>query len=456
MKKILKLLVLFSIFGYGHTFAAGIDHFEVTLGATEAAVNEAIDITIEAVDKNGNTVKDYAGTILILSETDPKAELPKEIKDNSYTFKESDQGKIKFENALKFKSTGKQELNIYDLADETILGVGTINITGDAITNPINISIVSPEDGLILGKNEITVTGKTDKNHQVIIKANGKEAIKTVSNDEGTFEEKLENLENGDLILSATVLDADNKEVGTSKDVKVTIDASAPEFKSIKILPSTTVDSESEISIEVVSDKGLKEASVVINDTITKLTEGADGVYTGKTNVPKEAGDYNVDVKLINDIGNQTSKKQAAKITVNAADLNSATEQVTATIDNQVKKIYKITNLELTKLKTKSILSWDKISEADSYNIYKQLDGNKLELVDNIKEPRYEVNIVGDKITYDYFVVEPIVKTESGETIKGELSEATKIQTGPKEILLLLILSMILGFVIMILKRRKA
>lgn len=456
MKKILKLLVLFSIFWYWHTFAAWIDHFEVTLWATEAAVNEAIDITIEAVDKNWNTVKDYAWTILILSETDPKAELPKEIKDNSYTFKESDQWKIKFENALKFKSTWKQELNIYDLADETILWVWTINITWDAITNPINISIVSPEDWLILWKNEITVTWKTDKNHQVIIKANWKEAIKTVSNDEWTFEEKLENLENWDLILSATVLDADNKEVWTSKDVKVTIDASAPEFKSIKILPSTTVDSESEISIEVVSDKWLKEASVVINDTITKLTEWADWVYTWKTNVPKEAWDYNVDVKLINDIWNQTSKKQAAKITVNAADLNSATEQVTATIDNQVKKIYKITNLELTKLKTKSILSWDKISEADSYNIYKQLDWNKLELVDNIKEPRYEVNIVWDKITYDYFVVEPIVKTESWETIKWELSEATKIQTWPKEILLLLILSMILWFVIMILKRRKA
>jgi hypothetical protein len=38
------------------------------------------------------------------------------------------------------------------------------------------------------------------------------------------------------------------------------------------------------------------------------------------------------------------------------------------------KKIYKVSNLFLTKLKTKSILSWDPITEATSYNIYKQLD----------------------------------------------------------------------------------
>gem|GEM_PF-6246174 len=61
------------------------------------------------------------------------------------------------------------------------------------------------------------------------------------------------------------------------------------------------------------------------------------------------------------------------KLKVNPSDLNSAAEQVTVTVNNEVKKIYKITNLQLTKLKTKSILTWDKITEADSYNIYKQM-----------------------------------------------------------------------------------
>lgn len=100
-------MLLLSIFWFHSAFAA-IDHFEVSLSKEEASVNEALDIIIEAVDRNWNTVKDYNWTILILSETDTKAELPKEIRDNSYTFKEADQWKIKFENALKFKTAWKQ------------------------------------------------------------------------------------------------------------------------------------------------------------------------------------------------------------------------------------------------------------------------------------------------------------------------------------------------------------
>lgn len=454
MKKFLKLLVLFTVFWINSALAAAVDHFEVTLSKEEVAVNEALDITIEAVDKNWNTVKDYDWTILILSETDPKAELPKEIKDNSYTFKESDQWKIKFENALKFKATWNQELNIYDLADEEIMWVWEVNVTWSNVSKNLDIEILSPEDWLILWKNELSVSWETEKNHQVIIKINWKEAIKTVSNDEWTFEEKIENLENWDILISASVLDADNKEVWTSKEVKITIDAKNPEYKSIRTLPSDKVDAESELSVEVLAEKWLKEVSVVIDDTIVKLTEKSDGLYVWTTNAPKEPGVYDVDVNLVNDMWNKTKKVQAMKLTVNAVDLNSAAEQVTVTVNNEVKKIYKITNLQLTKLKTKSILTWDKIIEAQSYNIYKQLDSNKLELVDNTKDPRYEVNIVWDKITYDYFVVEPVVKTESWEILKWELSEATKIQTGPKEILILLILSMILWFVVMTIKRR--
>ncbi len=447
-------MLLLSIFWFHSAFAA-IDHFEVSLSKEEASVNEALDIIIEAVDRNWNTVKDYNWTILILSETDTKAELPKEIRDNSYTFKEADQWKIKFENALKFKTAWKQEINIYDLTDDAIMWVWEVFISWDTSTKSLNISILSPEDWLILWKNELTVSWKTEKNHQVVIKINWKDAIKTVSNDEWNFEEKLENLENGDIIINASVLDADDKVVWTSRDVRVSIDAKNPEYKSIRILPSNEVDSESEITVEILAEKWLKEVTVVIDDTITKLTEKSTWLYSWKTNAPKEAWEYNVDVKLINDMWNQTQKKQAMKLKVNPSDLNSAAEQVTVTVNNEVKKIYKITNLQLTKLKTKSILTWDKITEADSYNIYKQMSWSILELVDNIKEPRYEVNIVWDKITYDYFLVEPIVKTQSWEIFKWELSEATKIQTWPKEIIMLLILSMILWFIIMNFKRRK-
>jgi hypothetical protein len=283
------------------------------------------------------------------------------------------------------------------------------------------------------------------------------------------FEEKLDNLKNGDSTINAVVLDADNKEIWVSKDIKITVKAENPEFNSIKITPSLQLEPETSISIQVKATKWLKEVVAIINDEIIKLIESTDWVYDWKTTAPKAEWEYNVDVKLTNELWNQTNKRPATKLKIVLPDFNSWTDEVIVDILEEeplqetvaesppiikTKKIYKITNLQLTKLKTKSILSWDPITEAISYNIYKQLEWNKLVLIENIKESRYEVNIVWDKITYDYFLVEPVVKDEEWETIKWELSDVTEIQTWPKELLLLLFLSLIIWFFITKFRRK--
>jgi hypothetical protein len=40
-------------------FAASVDHFNVILEPNSAKVGEALDMTIEAVDRNGTVVTDY-------------------------------------------------------------------------------------------------------------------------------------------------------------------------------------------------------------------------------------------------------------------------------------------------------------------------------------------------------------------------------------------------------------
>jgi len=71
--------------------AWSIDHFQVKLSPDSAKVWEAIDLSIEAVDKNNVAVSDYNWMILIFSESDPEAELPIVLEENTYTFKSSDQ-----------------------------------------------------------------------------------------------------------------------------------------------------------------------------------------------------------------------------------------------------------------------------------------------------------------------------------------------------------------------------
>ncbi len=473
MKKIFKLLVTLIFISYFNcALAATIDHFEVTLSTAETSINKAVDLTIEAKDNKWNTVTDYKWTILFIVPDDPKAILPKEIKEEAYTFKTVDQWKIKFENSLIFKTAWKQEIIISDLNNEEVEWIWEINIIWEVTTEDvIEITIISPENWVVIWTNYLAVSWKTQKNHKVKIKLNWADAKTTTSNNDWVFEEKLDNLENGNSIIKAVVLNSDNKEIWVSKDVKVTIKSENPEFNSIKITPSLLVEPETGLSIQVKATKWLKEVNAIINDEIVKLNEENDWIYNWRTTAPKIEWEYNVDVKLTNELWNQTNKRPATKLKVVLPDFNAWTDEVIVDVLEEAPeeivewepvpepvikrtKIYKITNLQLTKLKTKSILSWDPITEALSYNIYKQLWWNQLVLVDNVKEPRYEVNIVWDKITYDYFIVEPVVKDETWDTIKWELSEVTEIQTWPKELLLLLFLSLIIWFFITKFRRK--
>lgn len=472
MKKLLKLLFWISLIcSFNYSFAASVDHFDVKLSAEETAVNKAVDVTIEAKDIDWNIVKDYKWTIVILSETDPQVQLPAEIKDNLYIFTETNQWKVKFENTLIFKSTWEQQINVFDFNNESAAWIWRINVVKEEnLDEKLDISIISPEDWVVNRNNYITISWKTTKNHQVIIKlvsTKTSRTVKTNSDNDWLFDNKIENLEDWDYTINASVLNSELKEVGKTNEIKITIKTKKPELESVKITP-LEIYPEDKITIELKATPKLSEVSLTINDELINLKEIKDWVYTWSTIAPKQKWDYDINVKLLDDIWWETNKKLDTKLTVleklkspcdPELDENCITDPTnTGSLENPIvtkKKIYKVSNLFLTKLKTKSILSWDPIPEAISYNIYKQLDWNKLVLIDTVKEPRYEINIVWDKITYDNFLVEPIIQDWSWETMKWELSEITKIQTWPKELMLLIFISFIIWLIVLFFRKYK-
>ncbi len=471
MKKMLKLLfTIILIFSFNYSYAATqVDHFDIKLWAEETAMNKAVDMTIEAKDKNWITIKDYRWTILILSETDSKAEFPKEIKDNSYTFKELDQWKAKFENALIFKTIWKQQVNVFDFNNEEVIWVAEINIIDEWDEDKIAIKINSPEDWVIVTNNFITLSWETKKNHKVVIvlswtKTN--RTIKTDSNNEWIFEKKIEDLEDWNYTIKASVINADEKEAWVTKENKVTVKTKKPEYNSIKITP-LEIFTETKINIELKASAWLSEVKITIDDNIIELIETKKAwVYSWSTTAPKKEWEYDVDIKLVDEIWTELIKKLPKELIVlklNVAcdpeiyecetECNPEIEECNTVINK--KKIFKINNLRLTKLKTKSVLSWDPIKEAVSYNIYKQLVWSQLILVDNVRIPTYEVPITWKKMTYDLFIVEPVVIDWSWKTIKWELSQVTEIQTWPKQLLILLFLSFLIWLIIFIFKNKK-
>ena len=415
-----------------------------------AKVGEALDITISAVDKNNEIITDYTWDILVFSESDKEAEFPNDLSENSYSFTTSNEWSVKFENAVQFKNAWKQDVYVYDLNDENILGLAEVTITENQAGANLDIEIQSPENGITIGQDSILVSGTTQKNYQVRISVNNSEGIFTTTNDQWVFEKKIEDLQQWANSIQAFVLDADDKVVGESKAISVKVDASLPSFKSITITPEGNVAADAPITITVVSSIWLTEVQAIIDDAITVLEEWKDWIYTGKSRAPKVDGKYWVDIIMKDEFAHEVREANAATLIVSWVALNAWPEEAKVeTIEPnspnaQVELDLKITGIELTELKTKSILTWDAVDDAKSYNVYKKVSATQIELVENVLEPRYEIAIVGDEMKYDDFAIKAVAMTASWETIQGDLSEMTKVQTGPGLYILLALLAFLI------------
>ena len=466
LKNTLKLLLIIACFHSSLAFAA-LDRFEVVLWQSSAEVWQSLDITITAVDKNWETVTDYDGSVLVFSESDASADFPNDLSENSYTFQVSDEWEVKFENAVKFSAAGTQDIFVYDLNDENILWVVEVDISEKEAPQELEISIYTPEKWLTIWKNSVTVSWWTSKNHRVKIVLNWDKEITATSNDDGIFEKEITELVEWENSLQVFVLDSDENEVWSTEIITIKVNSDAPELKSININPTGEVDPETSIDVKVYSSVWLTQAQVILNDIITELEEWQDGLYTWTITAPQEAWFYDIDVILKDDFANETQELKAERITVREAiNLNSAPDTESSETEGETDSWISepsldlnaanldITGLKLTELKTKSILTWNEVKAAESYNIYKKMDDWELELIDNTLKPRYEIAIVWDELKYNEFAVKAMTNIENGETIEWDLSEMTKVQTGPTELILLL-LAMILWLGIVVITKSK-
>ena len=354
-KKIIFAFLASTICSYTWVFASWIDHFEVKFTPSEVKVNESIDLTIEAMDKNNTIVTNYDGTILIFSESDPEAELPSDLKENTYTFSAEDQWKIKFENSVKFKAAGLQNIHIYDLNDDTVFWVAEATITESKTVSSMDISIIAPENGLTVWKDTVWVSWTTQKNHKVKILVNWKDEYTTTSNNEWIFEKEIENLKDWNNKFIAQVLDADSKVIWESDEVSIKIELSSLSVKNVKLTPKI-VDAEDNFEIEVTSNPWLTKVNAIIDDVLIELKETTDWIYiTNKAIAPKRAGIYRIDINLQDELGHKKTELWAASLTVNEIPLLSGLDEteetlvLTWSIDN-IDRELKITWLKLVEL----------------------------------------------------------------------------------------------------------
>ncbi len=226
--------------------------FEI-IAPTTAKANEAIDVTVRAVDKDKKTVTSYRGSVSFVSETFGDT-IPSPGK--SIAFTAEDAGQKKFSKGVVFRSTGKQKIYVADVdSSSDIIGETTVMVEPSATTgtdtSTETVMIVTPVKDSSITTTMVAVSGKTKKNSKVAFILNGKDMGTSITDESGLFTKTLSGATQDKNLLQVNLLDGSNAIVAKSEEIIFSRATSTAGFYNIVITPSTTVDISSPLTILV-------------------------------------------------------------------------------------------------------------------------------------------------------------------------------------------------------------
>ncbi len=291
-----------------------VDHFDIEGLSSTAKVNTDQTLTIVALDKDGNTAKNYTGTILISTPDDENAVLPNS---GEYTFKEADQGKFTFSLALRFSQVGNQFIQILDKDNWKIAGEKEVEVVPQqAITVPdasSSFSIKSPTDGGKFGSNLVVITGQGDPNINIKIFDDDTKIGDSETDSDGFFTYQAKNLSAGS---HSFYVMSDTGQV--SKSVNINVDTLPPVLNSISISPDGVIKPGQMLRVVVSSEPDLDEVMVKVGGIQKDLypEAGQAGTYAGSFAAPTATGSYPIDVVLADDLSNKSELKSQKTILV--------------------------------------------------------------------------------------------------------------------------------------------
>lgn len=327
-----------------------IDRFQITAPSTMTAGVEAPKITISAVDRDGNIVEDYVGTVLF-SSSDPDATLPNFGK---YTFKDRDLGAKEFPLVLKFRANGEQIFRVEDQNDNRITGEASIMVSGSSVTGggTKTITVTSHKDGDSVNTTSIVLTGKGPAFANLIVMG-GTEDQSVATDADGTFSIPLTlNASQKDF----TIRVRDDAGRNDSGPIHLILDQEAPVIKTVTFSPDEPQAGD-KILVTAESDPGLKSLVMTIDKTAASLSSdvvlketGSTGSYQAVFTVA-DAGAYQPSLVAIDAAGNKT--------------------ELRATLAVGIQTLPVVQNLSAEPRLSAAALSWDALDgPLDGYRVY--------------------------------------------------------------------------------------
>ncbi|MFH0770932.1 MAG: Ig-like domain-containing protein [Candidatus Peregrinibacteria bacterium] len=305
--------------------------------------NEDTTMRITAVDKNGNRVEDYMGTVL-LSSTDPTALLPL---NGEVQFQPQNLGQKVLTLGLRLRTPGQHTIHAEDSANASVFGEKTVTVSGGS-TGSSSIQITSPKRESTVRETRITVQGKGPAFMNLII-SGGEEDVTGETDDTGTFEIPVELSPNQ---IDHTLRVRDDTGRVDSGNIHIRFDATAPEIGDITFEPASPKEGET-VTLTVQSEPALASMKVKVGKDELTLVEnkGASGSYRATFTAPV-ANTY--------------------QPSITAADGAGNTVEVRGTLVVEKRSLPGVTGVKAEAKVDAVILTWEPVTSerVDAYRIY--------------------------------------------------------------------------------------
>jgi uncharacterized protein YfaT (DUF1175 family) len=285
------------------TYAADVAKFVIEVNPAKSSVNQAVDLTVKAVDNNNNVVKDYVGTVWMFSPEVSDLQDAVLPWDGVYTFAASDQWQKTFSKWLNIKIPGSFTIEVSDENNSEVRWETSLIVEAwSTNTQPKNtITFSSPIQNGTETSSTISVVGNAwVKNAKVQILLNGTKVKEESSNQNGDFTAFLTALQPGQYILKAVVKDINDALLAESADLTFTYQPTqAGDIQSFDVLPSKTLKQWQKATFVVRVGGKTTSVEITLRDEAGKeqklpLDKMPDGTFQ-KQLLMDVAGTYTID-----------------------------------------------------------------------------------------------------------------------------------------------------------------
>lgn len=283
MNRFLSYLSLLALFcaqispfvAYAQATGTALKDFTLTV-PSQVIVNEAFDMTVEALDTAGKSLSTYEGTIFFDTNNNP-SDVTLPFEEGEYQFTLSDQGKHTFQKGFTLKKAGKYELVVFELDGPNGGIEKTVEVTaiekGAPVTTKTDIVIKEPTTNTTVSTKTLPVNGTSKPTSSVNIKLNGTKVKSTQTDASGNFTADIGDLKAGDNIIIAEVLDGTGAVAGTSAPVTIKFSTEVPKLDTLTIKEGDEFFAGSSITFVGTGDSNLKTVQVKVGDKTINLQE---------------------------------------------------------------------------------------------------------------------------------------------------------------------------------------